>query len=36
MRDVLASLAAGMELVIVKYGYLGSVSEPEFWGEVSH
>jgi N-acetyl-D-muramate 6-phosphate phosphatase len=32
MRDVQASLAAGMEPVIAKYGYLGSVSAPESWG----
>ncbi len=28
MRDVQASVAAGMEPVIAKYGYLGSVSPP--------
>jgi N-acetyl-D-muramate 6-phosphate phosphatase len=32
MRDVQASLAAGMEPVIAKYGYLGSISAPESWG----
>jgi N-acetyl-D-muramate 6-phosphate phosphatase len=32
IRDVQASLAAGMEPVIAKYGYLGSVSPPESWG----
>jgi N-acetyl-D-muramate 6-phosphate phosphatase len=32
MRDVQASLAAGMEPVIARYGYLGSVSAPETWG----
>ena len=31
-RDVGASLAAGMEPVIAKYGYLGSESPPESWG----
>ncbi|MBA4143830.1 MAG: HAD-IA family hydrolase [Nitrosospira sp.] len=32
IRDVQASLAAGMEPVIARYGYLGSVSAPESWG----
>jgi N-acetyl-D-muramate 6-phosphate phosphatase len=32
IRDVQASLAAGMEPVIARYGYLGSVSPPESWG----
>ncbi|WON74647.1 hypothetical protein [Nitrosospira sp. Is2] len=32
MRDVQASLAAGMEPVIAKYGYLCSISAPESWG----
>lgn len=32
MRDVQASLAAGMEPVIARYGYLGSISPPESWG----
>jgi 2-phosphoglycolate phosphatase len=32
IRDVQASLAAGMEPVIAKYGYLGNVSLPESWG----
>ena len=32
MRDVQASLAAGMEPVIARYGYLGNVSPPESWG----
>jgi phosphoglycolate phosphatase len=32
MRDVQASLAAGMEPVVARYGYLGSVSPPETWG----
>lgn len=32
IRDVQASLAAGIEPVIAKYGYLGSVSAPESWG----
>jgi phosphoglycolate phosphatase len=32
IRDVQASLAAGMEPVIAKYGYLGSISPPEAWG----
>jgi N-acetyl-D-muramate 6-phosphate phosphatase len=32
IRDVQASLAAGMEPVIAKYGYLGNVSHPESWG----
>jgi phosphoglycolate phosphatase len=32
MRDVQASLAAGMEPVIARYGYLGSICPPETWG----
>jgi 2-phosphoglycolate phosphatase len=32
LRDVQASLAAGMEPVIAKYGYLGDVGPPESWG----
>ena len=32
LRDVQASLAAGMEPVIAKYGYLGNVGPPESWG----
>jgi phosphoglycolate phosphatase len=32
IRDVQASLAAGMEPVIAKYGYLGNVGPPESWG----
>lgn len=32
LRDVQASLAAGMEPVIAKYGYLGNVGSPESWG----
>src|SRR5688500_12244449 len=32
LRDVQASLAAGMEPVIAKYGYLGNVGAPESWG----
>ena len=37
MRDVQASLAAGMEPVIAKYGYLGSVSAARILGrEISH
>jgi len=32
IRDVQASLAAGMEPVIARYGYLGNVSLPESWG----
>jgi phosphoglycolate phosphatase len=32
IRDVQASLAAGMEPVIARYGYLGSASPPETWG----
>ncbi len=32
IRDVQASLAAGMEPVIARYGYLGNVSPPESWG----
>jgi N-acetyl-D-muramate 6-phosphate phosphatase len=32
IRDVQASLAAGMEPVIARYGYLGSASPPESWG----
>jgi len=32
VRDVQASLAAGMEPIIARYGYLGSASPPESWG----
>lgn len=32
IRDVQASLAAGMKPVIAGYGYLGSASPPESWG----
>ena len=32
IRDVQASLAAGMEPVVARYGYLGSASPPESWG----
>ena len=32
LRDVQASLAAGMEPVIARYGYLGGDSPPESWG----
>jgi N-acetyl-D-muramate 6-phosphate phosphatase len=32
IRDVQASLAAGMKPVIARYGYLGSASPPESWG----
>jgi 2-phosphoglycolate phosphatase len=32
MRDVEASLAAGMEPVIARYGYLGNSHPPESWG----
>ncbi|MDQ3185870.1 MAG: HAD-IA family hydrolase [Pseudomonadota bacterium] len=32
LRDVQASLAAGMEPVIARYGYLGNISPPETWG----
>ena len=32
LRDVQASLAAGMEPVIAKYGYLGNAHPPESWG----
>ena len=32
IRDVQASLAAGMEPIIARYGYLGSVEPPEEWG----
>jgi phosphoglycolate phosphatase len=32
IRDVQASLAAGMEPVVARYGYLGSASPPETWG----
>jgi phosphoglycolate phosphatase len=32
LRDVQASIAAGMEPVIAKYGYLGDVGAPESWG----
>lgn len=31
-RDVQASLAAGMEPVIARYGYLGNGQPPESWG----
>ncbi|PTR10062.1 phosphoglycolate phosphatase [Nitrosospira sp. Nsp5] len=31
-RDVQASLAAGMEPIIAKYGYLGNGHPPESWG----
>lgn len=32
LRDVQASLAAGMKPIIALYGYLGSHSAPESWG----
>jgi N-acetyl-D-muramate 6-phosphate phosphatase len=32
IRDVQASLAAGMEPIVARYGYLGSASPPESWG----
>lgn len=32
LRDVKASLAAGMEPVIARYGYLGDSQPPETWG----
>jgi len=32
LRDVKASLAAGMEPVIARYGYLGNDQPPESWG----
>ncbi|SEO84261.1 HAD-IA family hydrolase [Nitrosovibrio sp. Nv6] len=32
LRDVQASLAAGMEPIIARYGYLGNVGAPEAWG----
>ena len=32
LRDVQASLAAGMEPVIARYGYLGNATPPESWG----
>ena len=32
IRDVKASLAAGMEPIIAKYGYLGNGHPPETWG----
>ncbi len=32
IRDVEASLAAGMEPVIARYGYLGNGQPPESWG----
>ncbi len=32
IRDVKASLAAGMEPIIAKYGYLGNSQPPETWG----
>ncbi len=32
IRDVKASLAAGMEPIIARYGYLGDSQPPETWG----
>ena len=32
IRDVQASLAAGMQPIVARYGYLGSVQPPETWG----
>lgn len=32
LRDVQASLAAGMEPIVARYGYLGSDGPPESWG----
>ena len=32
LRDVQASLAAGMEPIVAKYGYLGTATPPESWG----
>lgn len=32
IRDVQASLAAGMKSIIARYGYLGSAQPPETWG----
>ncbi|SFP83019.1 phosphoglycolate phosphatase [Nitrosomonas cryotolerans] len=32
IRDVKASLAAGMEPIIARYGYLGNTHPPETWG----
>lgn len=32
LRDVKASLAAGMEPIIARYGYLGNGQPPETWG----
>ena len=32
LRDVKASLAAGMEPIIARYGYLGNDQPPETWG----
>lgn len=32
IRDVIASLAAGMKPIVAKYGYLGNEHPPETWG----
>lgn len=32
LRDVKASLAAGMEPIVARYGYLGNGQPPETWG----
>ncbi|TXI20688.1 MAG: HAD family hydrolase [Nitrosomonas sp.] len=32
IRDVQASLAAGMQPIVARYGYLGSEQPPETWG----
>ncbi len=32
IRDVQASLAAGMQPIVARYGYLGSEQSPETWG----
>jgi phosphoglycolate phosphatase len=32
LRDVQASLAAGMEPIVARYGYLGNAAPPESWG----
>lgn len=32
IRDVQASLAAGMQPIVARYGYLGSDQSPETWG----
>ena len=32
IRDVQASLAAGMQPIVARYGYLGNDQPPETWG----